>query len=90
MRLADVMAGDIVLVNRKGRVFHAVVGATQAGGLTIEPIERRVTYRSCTAQEVVGHWSRRGRPRSADPGTLEPSPRQLGFDLFDADRRSSS
>ena len=81
MRLADVVAGDIVLVNRKGRVFHAVVGAARPHGLTIEPIDKRVTYRTCTAHEVVGHWARRGRPRSADPGELQPTPRQLGFEL---------
>lgn len=83
MRLADVVAGDIVLVNRKGRVFHAVVGAARPGGLTIEPIDRRVTYRTCTAHEVAGHWARRGRPHASDAASLGPTPRQLGFDLED-------
>jgi len=80
MRLADVLTGDIVLVNRKGRIFHATVTALEPRGLAIEPIDKRVTYRRCGSHDVVGHWSRRGRPRtSQDP--LSPSPRQLTLGL---------
>lgn len=80
MRLANVLVGDIVLVNRKGRVFHAVVTRTEAQGLGLEPIEKRITYRHCSAQDVVGHWSRRGRPQAGD-AQLKPTEQQLELGL---------
>ncbi|HET9720670.1 MAG TPA: hypothetical protein VFP55_11375 [Solirubrobacteraceae bacterium] len=80
MRLEGIETGDIVLVDRLGRRFHALVLGSSLGGLTIQPLDRKVTYHSCRAREVVGHWARRGRPRtSAEP--LEPSVRQLEFDM---------
>jgi hypothetical protein len=80
VRLANVLVGDIVLVNRKGRVFHAVVTHTQPGGLGLEPIDKRVTYRTCSAQDVAGHWSRRGRPQAGDE-QLRPTETQLRLGL---------
>ena len=80
MRLEGIEIGDIVEVDRLGRRFHAVVSGSALGGLSIRPLDRKVTYRSCRAREVVGHWARRGRPRStAEP--LEPSVLQLEFDM---------
>jgi hypothetical protein len=80
MRLEGIETGDIVEVDRLGRRFHAVVAGISLGGLTIQPLDRKVTYRSCRAREVVGHWARRGRPRtSTDP--LEPTVLQLEFDM---------
>jgi hypothetical protein len=36
--------GDLVLVDRRGRVFYArVVGAGATGGLTVEPLDRRIS-----------------------------------------------
>ncbi len=78
VRLANVLVGDIVLVNRKGRVFHAVVTRTELRGLGLEPIDKRVTYRTCSAHDVVGHWSRRGRPQTAD-APLRPTETQLSL-----------
>ena len=79
MRLEGIQAGDIVEVDRLGRRFHALVLASSSSGLTIQPLDRRTTYRSCRAREVLAHWAKRGRPRStADP--LEPSPLQLELD----------
>ncbi len=67
MRLRDVGHGDIVLVNRRGRIFHALVrGQAQTGELQLEPLDKRITYRSATAREVVSHWSRQGRPEPRD------------------------
>ena len=68
MRLEGIRAGDIVEVDRLGRRFHAVVSESAPGGLAILPLDRRITYRSCRAHEVVGHWVKRGRPRA----TAEP------------------
>lgn len=80
MRLEGIETGDIVEVDRLGRRFHALVGGTALGGLSIQPLDRKVTYRSCRAREVVGHWARRGRPRTS-PEPLEPSVLQLEFDI---------
>ncbi len=80
MRLEGIQPGDIVEVDRLGRRFHALVASSATlGGLAIQPLDKRVTYRSCRAHEVVAHWAKRGRPRStAEP--LEPSPLQLELD----------
>lgn len=79
MRLEGIQDGDIVEVDRLGRRFHALVMANTAGGLSIQPLDRRVSYRSCRAHEVVAHWAKRGRPRaSSEP--LEPSVLQLELD----------
>ncbi len=42
--------------------FHALVTGGAAGGLGIQPLDRRVAYMRCRADEVVGHW---GEARSA-------------------------
>ncbi len=80
MRLEGIEAGDIVEVDRLGRRFHALVSGNAPGGLAIQPLDRRVSYRSCRAREVVAHWARRGRPRvSEEP--LAPQVLQLELDL---------
>ena len=80
MRLEGIEAGDIVEVDRLGRRFHALVAGSAPGGLSIQPLDRKVTYRSCRAREVVGHWARRGRPRTTSE-PLEPSVLQLELDM---------
>ena len=56
MTLGAVKAGDIVLADRKGRRFFAVVTARRQRELEVEPIDRRVTYDRVKAREVVGIW----------------------------------
>jgi hypothetical protein len=54
--------GDMVLIDRKGRRFHALVegveqeGAGQTHNLAIRPLDGRTTYRTATIREVVGVW----------------------------------
>jgi hypothetical protein len=79
MRLEGIHVGDIVEVDRLGRRFHALVTGKASGGLSIQPLDRRTTYRSCMARDVVAHWAKRGRPRATDE-PLEPSPLQLELD----------
>jgi hypothetical protein len=79
MRLEGIQPGDIVEVDRLGRRFHGIVNGTAQGGLSIQPLDRRISYRTCRAREVVGHWAKRGRPRATDE-PLEPSPLQLELD----------
>lgn len=77
MRLRAIAPGDIVLVHKRGRVFHALVrGRTAAGELQVEPLDRRVSYRHATAHEVAGHW-RRAERRDGEPG--EPGAGQLAL-----------
>jgi hypothetical protein len=79
MRLEGIQVGDIVEVDRLGRRFHALVTGTAPGGLSVQPLDRRVTYRHCRAHDVLAHWAKRGRPRqTSEP--LEPSPLQLELD----------
>lgn len=80
MRLEGIESGDIIEIDRLGRRFHALVAGNAPGGLAIQPLDRRVTYRSCRAREVVAHWSKRGRPRTTSE-PLEPEVLQLEFDL---------
>jgi hypothetical protein len=80
MRLEGIEAGDIVEIDRLGRRFHALVSGNAPGGLAIQPLDRRVSYRTCRAREVVAHWTKRGRPRTTvEP--LEPRVLQLELDL---------
>jgi hypothetical protein len=84
MRLDGIQAGDIVEVDRLGRRFHALVSGSPAGGLGIQPLDRRITYRSCRAHEVVAHWAKRGRPKVTNE-PLKPSVLQLELDTTPGD-----
>jgi hypothetical protein len=79
MRLEGIQPGDIVEIDRLGRRFHALVTGSTAAGLAVTPLDRRITYRSCRAHEVVAHWAKRGRPRTTE-APLEPTVVQLEFD----------
>ena len=79
MRLEGIQIGDIVEIDRLGRPFHALVTGNAPGGLSVQPLNRRITYRSCRAGDVIGHWAKRGRPRQISE-RLEPSPLQLELD----------
>ncbi len=67
MELASIRPGDIVRVDKKGRVFEAFVLEKHKVGLEIEPIGRGVSYTSASAREVVCHWAQRGRRHGARP-----------------------
>jgi hypothetical protein len=56
-------AGDIVLVDKRGRRFHAVVTEleqTDSGRfeLALRPIDPRISYRTATVREVEEVWRR--------------------------------
>jgi hypothetical protein len=59
MTLSGVKPGDIVLCDRMGRRFYAIVIARLDRELTVEPIDRRVTYRHVKAREVLAIWRKR-------------------------------
>ena len=56
MTLSGVKSGDIVLCDRMGRRFYAIVVERHERELEVEPIDRRVTYRHVKAREVLGIW----------------------------------
>jgi hypothetical protein len=59
-------AGDIVLLDKKGRRFHALVTELEqleSGRfeLCIRPIDSRISYRSATVREVEQVWRKAKR-----------------------------
>jgi hypothetical protein len=69
MTLGAVRAGDIVLADRLGRRFYAVVVERRGRELEVEPIDSRVTYRVVKAREVLGIWR---KSRAQNGRVLEP------------------
>ena len=65
MRTRNIDPGDLVLVNKRGRLFHARVRSIDhsAGLLRVDPIERNISYREATAREIADHWRHAGRPK---------------------------
>jgi hypothetical protein len=60
--LEGIQTGDIVEVDRVGRRFHALVTGDASGGLSIQPLDRRIGYTSCRARDVAVRWAKRRRP----------------------------
>ena len=56
MTLNGIKRGDIVLCDRMGRVFYAIVAQRHERELEVDPIDRPVTYRRVKAREVLGIW----------------------------------
>ncbi len=66
MRTRAISPGDLVMVNKRGRVFYArVLGTGAAGGLSVEPLDRRISWRQASAREVIDHWTH-ARPDRAE------------------------
>jgi antitoxin (DNA-binding transcriptional repressor) of toxin-antitoxin stability system len=58
MTITTVRRGDIVEIDKNGRLFFAVVTARRRSGLEILPITAGISFRSCVSREVVGHYRR--------------------------------
>ena len=59
-------AGDIVLVDKKGRRFHALVTELEQSEsgrfeLGVRPLDSRISYRTATVREVIGVWRKARR-----------------------------
>jgi hypothetical protein len=55
--------GDIVQVDKKGRLFHALVTELEQGEsgrfeLSLRPLDARISYRRATVREVLAVWRR--------------------------------
>ena len=80
MRTRSVQPGDIVLVTKRGRIFHATVrGVAAGGGFEVAPIERGISYRHVKASEITEHWARSGARREG-----RPPAGQMGFEELEA------
>jgi hypothetical protein len=60
-------AGDIVLIDKRGRRFHALVTELEQleSGffeLTVRPCDSRISWRKASVREVIEVWRRAGRP----------------------------
>jgi hypothetical protein len=49
MRLEANPVGDIGELDRLGRRFHALVAGNASGRVSIQPLDRRISSRSCRA-----------------------------------------
>ena len=65
--LTDIAPGDLVLVSKRGRIFHARVLGAGVGGLTIAPLERAVRDRHAGAGEILDHWRHTSQPAAGVP-----------------------
>jgi hypothetical protein len=74
VRLERIRSGDIVLVSKGGRRFHATVRQIRDGVVELEPIERGISYRHASARELLDVW-RHHRP----DGPLEIAKGQLSL-----------
>lgn len=66
MTLGSVKPGDIVRVDKRGRIFLAEVNERVAETgkrtrLVVTPITSGITFREVSAAEVIGHWKRMSR-----------------------------
>ena len=57
-------AGDIVLVDKKGRRFHALVTEleqleTGRFELVVRPLDSRISYRTASVREMLEVWRKR-------------------------------
>lgn len=72
MRTAGIRDHDIVLVDRRGRRFEAVVAGREPDGrrFSIRPLRPAIAYMSAGAREIVTHW--RARPLAAGKVSTTP------------------
>jgi hypothetical protein len=79
MRTRSVQPGDIILVTKRGRIFHATVrGVAAGGGFEVAPIERGISYRHVKAEDIADHWARSGARREGRPPTGQMDFEELG------------
>jgi hypothetical protein len=84
VRLDRVVVGDIVKTSIGGRVVYGEVREVRDGTVHFDPISRASGWRHATAAQVVGHWRRAGRRRTAEDGeSVAQPPEQLSLRVGD-------
>jgi hypothetical protein len=66
VRSRSINPGDVVRINKRGRLFYALVRGVGPAGMTIEPLQRNVSHRQASVREVVDHWSHTVQTRRED------------------------
>lgn len=78
MRVSSIGVGDLVLVSKGGRRFHARVMEISRGVVRFDPIERGVSYRHASGRELVDHWRHARRRRGpGEPSAVDEAPPAL-------------
>jgi hypothetical protein len=72
VRTIGIREHDIVLVDRRGRRFEAIVSGREPSGrrISLRPLRPAIGYYSAGAREIVVHW--RARPRSSGRASARP------------------
>jgi hypothetical protein len=80
VRLEPIAVGDIVKASIGGRIVYGEVLEIRDGTVYFTPISSGAGWRHATATQVVGHWRRAGRRRSASDGeSVAQPPEQLSL-----------
>lgn len=58
MNLTGLKRGDVIAVDIRGRRFMAFVRDPDERPIGIDPIDSRISHRSCNARQVIGVWRR--------------------------------
>ena len=77
MKLAAIGVGDVVLISKGGRRFHARVLEVSRGTVRFDPIERGISYRHASARELVDHWRHARRRRQPGEPEVQEAPPPL-------------
>jgi hypothetical protein len=83
MRIDTIAVGDIVRASIGGRVVYGEVLEIRDGAVFFNPISRGSGWRHASAHQIVAHWRRAGRRRSAsetDDGVVA-GPEQLSLNV---------
>lgn len=58
MELAKVKEGDVVKINKKGRIFIAEITEKSRGQVNFKALSPNISYTTATAREVIGHYTK--------------------------------
>lgn len=83
MRVDAIAVGDIVKASIGGRIVYGEVLEIRSGIVYFNPVSLGSGWRHASAHQIVGHWRRTGRRRSAgaDEKAVVQPPQQLALRL---------
>jgi hypothetical protein len=83
VRVDAIAVGDIVKASIGGRIVYGEVLEIRSGIVYFNPVSVGSGWRHASAHQIVGHWRRAGRRRSAgdDEEAVAQPPQQLALRL---------
>jgi hypothetical protein len=63
---SSIKRGDVVLAQKNGVEFFALVKGTQKGKVQLKPLSRQVTWHEVGSRGILAHW-RRSKQSQVDP-----------------------